>query len=339
MLLDRHMVLVTRHASMLTGGKKDRKSGRMNAPTESSDAEELSFGGEPDRVSWLRSWAFAHRRSLLAGAAVLVLSGLFVAGGWHLRDLSRRPLPPPDGPWPQQNGFTVGLCGQPAAACTPAENEAAENPSGVLAALQAISGVANARLACAPSCLQKTRNVWRSRVLQGTIYDSDYPGTSFMPAYFDMTLDRWDDRARIAEQAMSIPGVWYVFPKAPDFWEGKADVAIDLCSHPAGLLCTGVHDRSVTETQKQAIVDRLWNIDGVEKIYYENHAHRTKIQEHYEIPDLPGHKGIGTVRLVSLEEMTESFYVKLTDRRAIEVIGESIKDMPGVHYVRRIGPA
>jgi hypothetical protein len=36
--------------------------------------------------------------------------------------------------------------------------------------------------------------------------------------------------------------------------------------------------------------------------------------------------------------MTESFYVKLTDRQAVKIIGESIKDMSGVHYVRRLGP-
>ncbi|WP_326826288.1 permease-like cell division protein FtsX [Streptosporangium sp. NBC_01756] len=140
----------------------------------------------------------------------------------------------------------------------------------------------------------------------------------------------------MAEQTMSIPGVRYIVPVVPDFWEGKADMAIDLCSRGPELLCTGLHDWSVTEARKQAIVDRLWDIDGVEKIYFENHAHRKKVREHYPQRDP---KDTATLSSVSLEEMTESFYIKLTDRRTIKIIGESIKDMPGVHYVRRLGPA
>lgn len=321
----------------------------MNTPTEPPEAEELSFGSDSPRNSWLRSWVFAHRRLLFASLAVLVLLGGSGGGAWYLRDLSRRPLSPPDGPWPEQHGFSVGLCYALTSSCPPANNEAAKNPTRIEAALRAITGVTTIRFQGTTSITQSQSKheqtppvdeqligqligVWTSRILDGTAHGAPINIATAM-ANFDGTVSRWDDYARVAEQTMSIPGVHYVIPVIPDFWEGKADVAIDLCSRGPELLCTGLHDWSVTEAQKQAIIDRLWDINGVEKIYFENHAHRKKVREHYTqhaLKDMP---------TTSLEEMTESFYVKLTDRRAIKIIGESIKDMPGVHYVRRLGAA
>ncbi|MER5627172.1 permease-like cell division protein FtsX [Streptosporangium sp. NPDC002544] len=240
----------------------------------------------------------------------------------------------------------MGLCYALISSCPPANNEAAKNPARIEAALRAITGVTTIRFQGTTTTLRSQneheqkppseqakgpKGVWTSRILDGTIYAAAYPDNAM--ANFVGTVSRWDDYARVAEQAMSIPGVHYVAPVVPDFWEGKADVAIDLCSRGPGLLCTGVHDRSVTEAQKQAIVDRLWDIDGVEKIYFGDHAHRKKVREHYT-----QHEPEGMVT-VSLDEMNESFYVKLTDRQAIKIIGESIKDMPGVHYVWTLGPA
>ncbi|GAA3825120.1 hypothetical protein GCM10022226_52260 [Sphaerisporangium flaviroseum] len=106
----------------------------MNTPTGSPEAEELSFGSDSPRYSWLRSWVFAHRRLLFASLAVLVLLGGSGGGAWYLRDLSRRPLsPPPDGPWPEQRGFAVGLCGEPDPGCPPASHmgESIKDMSGV----------------------------------------------------------------------------------------------------------------------------------------------------------------------------------------------------------------
>ncbi|MEU9890655.1 permease-like cell division protein FtsX [Sphaerisporangium sp. NPDC051011] len=320
----------------------------MNTPTESSEAEELSFGSDAPRNSWLRSWVFAHRRLLLVSLAVLVLLGGSGGGAWYLRDLSRRPLSPPDGPWPEQHGFAVGLCNEliiGGPACPPAGNEAARNPTRIEAALRAITGVTTIRfLGSATIVLSQSEleqmppvgqpeGVWTSRILDGTGLGTPHLATATAPGNFAGTVSRWDDYARVAEQVVSIPGVRYVAPVVPDFWDGKADVAIDLCSPGPGLVCTGVHDRSVTEAQKQAIVDRLWDIDGVEKIYFEDHAHRKKVREHFT------QREPEDATTVALEEMTESFYVKLTDRRAIKTIGESIKDMPGVHYVRTLGAA
>ena len=316
----------------------------MNTPTESPEAEELSFGSDSPRYPWLRSWVFAHRRLLLASLAVLVLLSGSCGGAWYLRDLSRRPLSPPNGPWPEQRGFDVGLCYDLISDCPPANNEAAKHPARIEAALRVITGVTTIRSRVVTTMVRSQSEheqippgeqpfgVWRSRILDGTFQDMPFD-IATDTAQFVGTVSRWGDYARVAEQVMSIPGVRYVAPVVPDFWTGKADVAIDLCSYGPGLVCTGVHDRSVTEAQKQAIVERLWHIDGVEKIYFEDHAHRKKVREHY-IQGEPEDTATD-----SLEEMTESFYVKLTDRRAIKIIGESIKDMPGVHFVRTLGAA
>ncbi|WP_344933336.1 permease-like cell division protein FtsX [Sphaerisporangium flaviroseum] len=237
----------------------------------------------------------------------------------------------------------MGLCDNPIFRCSPANNEAAKNPTKIEAALRNITGVITIRFRPSTTMTRSQSEpeqvppaepplgVWTSRILDGTVHNTPYLDTATILAYFVGTVSQWDNYARVAEEARSIPGVRYVVPAVPDFWQGKADVAIDLCSHGPGLLCTGVHDRSVTEAQKQAIVDRLWAIDRVEKIYFEDHAQRKKVREHYTQSEP---EDTGTL---SLEEMTESFYVKLTDRRAIKIIGESIKDMPGVHYVRRLG--
>ncbi|MEV7009950.1 permease-like cell division protein FtsX [Streptosporangium sp. NPDC051022] len=242
----------------------------------------------------------------------------------------------------------MGLCYSPIPSCPSASNEAAKNPTRIEAALRAITGVTTIRFLGNTTFTDFTRSqsehertppaaqpkvVWMSRVLDGAAHTLPYLDAAVTMANFTGTVSRRDDYARLAEQAASVPGVHYVVPVVPDFWEGKADVAIDLCSYGPGLLCTGVRDRSVTEEQKQAIVDRLWDIDGVEKIYFEDHAHRKKVHDHYTQYE-PEDVGAALVR-----EMTESFYVKLTDRRAVKVIGESIKDMPGVHYVRTLGAA
>ncbi|WP_405144849.1 permease-like cell division protein FtsX [Sphaerisporangium sp. NBC_01403] len=306
----------------------------MDAPANPPLAEELSFGGDPDREPWLRTWVSAHRRLLAVCVAVVVAMGLAGGGGWYLYDRSRKPLPPPDGPWPEQLGFAVGLCGKwsPSPECTPSEELAAKKPSGIEAALRAVPEIATIRFSeeRIVSGGERNKSFWTSRVLSGTL---DAPDQTFYVslAYFEGTV-RTRDYARVAARVRSIEGVSYVRSQAT-FWEGKADVAIDLCSKGPGLVCTGIKDRSVTEPQKRAIVDRLWDIPGVEKIYFEDRAHARKIREHYA----PGDTGPRDPGIVSMEDMTESLYVKLTDRRAVEVIGESIKDMPGVRMVRRIG--
>ncbi|MFG1875190.1 permease-like cell division protein FtsX [Sphaerisporangium sp. NPDC049003] len=307
----------------------------MDAPASSHSAEELSFGGDPDRDPWLRAWISAHRRLLAVCTAVLVVLGLAGGGGWYLYDRSRRPLPPPDGPWPEHLGFTVGLCGKwsPSPACTPAAELAAKKPSGIEAALRAVPEIATIRFSEERfvSRGDPNKSLWVSRVISGMGDASDQ--TSYVsPANFVGTV-RTRDYARVAARVRSIEGVSYVWSQAM-FWEGKADVAIDLCAKGPGLVCGGIDDRSVTEPQKRAIVDRLWDIPGVEKIYFEDHAHVRKIREHYASGDADASDDPA---IVSADDMRESLYVKLTDRRAVEVVGESIKDMPGVRVVRRVG--
>ncbi|RCG33053.1 hypothetical protein DQ384_00965 [Sphaerisporangium album] len=300
--------------------------------------EELSHGYDPP--SRLSLWARAHRRPLAVCLAAVVLLCASGAGGLYLRELSLRPLPPPDGPWPEPTGFVVTLCQVPFHDCSPTVNEAAKDLPAVTAALRAIPGVATIRLDV-PSVrrdtgvqsLERDTGIWTSRVLKETPY------LVYYPVSLHGTLGRLEDYARVAERARSIPGVNHVSLKAPGFWEDKADVEIELCAHGPGLLCTGVNDPSATEAQKQDIVDRLWGIDGVEKIYFEDRAHTEKVRRHYAAPGPDGSEAPADDGVLTLDEMTESFYVRLSDRRAIEIIGRSITDMPGVHFVKRIGAA
>ncbi|GII86316.1 hypothetical protein Ssi03_43060 [Sphaerisporangium siamense] len=304
----------------------------MEKRPDPPEPEELSFGEVSERTARLHAWILARRRALAVCAAATLLICAAAAGGWYLRDLSRRPLPPPDGPWPERYEIMAGLCSPLISDCGSGGDAAAKDPAAVRAAVQAATGAAAVRLVD-PAGERPGKTVWTSRVLAGTHY-APSSDTVYLPVLV-ARLDRREDYARAVEQAGSVPGVSHVVPGTPDFWTGKADVEIRFCANGPDRLCTGVRDRSITEAQKRDIVDRLWAIEGVEKIYFEDRAHADKVAAHYAVNGTR----FGDDRLLSLRSLEEAFYVRLTDRRAVKTIGETVKDMPGVHVVRALGPA
>ncbi|GAA4583564.1 hypothetical protein GCM10023194_21220 [Planotetraspora phitsanulokensis] len=51
----------------------------MNADVGPMGAEELSFGGDPDRRQWLREWVSVHRKAMVTVSAVFILLSVLIA--------------------------------------------------------------------------------------------------------------------------------------------------------------------------------------------------------------------------------------------------------------------
>ncbi|GII65765.1 hypothetical protein Skr01_58500 [Sphaerisporangium krabiense] len=302
----------------------------MDNHPDPPEPEELSFGEVSERGARLHAWILARRRALAVCVAATLVVCAAGAGSWYLRDLSRRPLPPPDGPWPERPEIMVALC-HPRLPDCPAEGDAAaKDPAAVGAAVRAATGVTSIRF-FDPGNVQE-KDIWMPQLLErNNVRDTDVVYVRYLVGH----LARREDYPRAAERARSILGVRDVLPGTPGFWPGKADVVIRLCPNEPGMDCTSVNDPPISEAQKQDIVDLLWDIEGVEKIYFEDRPHVAKVAAHYATDDT-------TPRgdpMVTREPLEEAFYVKLTDRRVIRTVGEAVQNMPGVRLVEALDPA
>ncbi|GGK65193.1 hypothetical protein Sme01_24650 [Sphaerisporangium melleum] len=304
----------------------------MNWRVEPPQAqEELSFGDDADRESRLRlwetavrGWASAHRRLLAAGAAVVVLLG---AGGWYLYQESRRPLPPPDVALPVQNRFSVKLCEARWPVCQFGATEAARDHRRMEAELRAIPGVASVRFVSAQEQYEQF----------GTSSSDPDDGTSVQvtPDMFD---DEFDgvlrspaDFRQVAAEAHLVSGVFRVQRTPTDFWAGKADVTVALCGNPFAKVCGPIVNRTLTDDERQAVLDRIREVDGVEKIYFEDREHALKLEKHY----YPEGRDYGAP--ITLAYMQESFRIKIARPDAVPAVRAAINGVPGVLGVYRGG--
>ncbi len=290
----------------------------MDLPAGGTGAEELSFGGDPDRDPRLRAWVSAHRGLVAAGVAVLVLLGVLAGGGRYLYDQSRKALPPPAGPLPEQLGFTVTLCDSDLPRpCAEGVFEIADDPGRVEDALRAIPEVTSVRYISREDAYQ----MWRRSSSQ--FLEEKYR-VGIRPEYFQNsfkgTLRRSADYPRFAERVRPLAGVRNVSRSPTTFWRDKADLAIYLCGDGYQKECGTPANRQMTEDQKQAIVDRIRSVDGVEKVYFEDRAHAVMLFKHY----FPETKGPAE------GDVVEAFHVKGRTTEVADLVRRAVKGMPGV---------
>ncbi|MET8050277.1 permease-like cell division protein FtsX [Streptosporangium sp. NPDC005286] len=299
-------------------GSDDRNDG--------SDVEELSFG-DPERRA--RAWKRAGvGRALLAGVAVVALV-LGAAGSMDGYENSVRVLPPPDGPWPEGATFTISLCkdDDPSGRChkraiTPEQKRVLEER------LRATPEVAEVTFRSQETAwanfVDENADNW---VLTSAIQPED------LPTSFNGRLHRRADFQLFATIVENAQGVSYGYVLGHNFWEDKADLSIGLCeaenseteeTEEASDPCAG--RGAATEEEKKAIETRLTELEGVERVYFEDAAHARRVFEHF----LMGKLTSSTLRIVLI---SENYHVKLADPAVAQAVVDAVKGMSGVGRV------
>ncbi|MBE3008950.1 hypothetical protein IL992_07070 [Microbispora sp. NEAU-D428] len=261
-----------------------------------------------------------RRRWPLVVAAVVLIAAL-MAGGVLAYRASREPSPPPDGPWPRTGTFLVHLCGPPSPYDAQLSDDAQSLdeycPSGAATAAQ-------------------RREV--ERVLASHAETRGYrrltPGQALAIARQDERVgDHLDEyllrRAeyggvlapgnwrRVLGEVQRLPGVFYVESYRDDFWWDKADVAVRLCRKD----CEG------GPADRQAVLDRIRALPGVDEVYYEDAEHAVAVMRHVHWVDRP--------EFYRADLAPEAFHVKFAGHRDFAEVQRAFAGMPGVVKVVR----
>lgn len=241
---------------------------------------------------------------------------------WYAPPSSVEVSQPPVGPWPEGGTFTVFLCGDdsPFDRCrekviTPKQKRALE------AKLRAMPQVTKVRF-------EPRKEVGETAVKEFA-HDRAVPAglrTGDVAQAFTGTLRRRADIAPFTSALRKVAGVGDVATRGGSFWAGKADVVIRLCGpgdEPSDT-CDG--NDPATFRDRERIEARLGTVEGVEKVYFADveHARRT-----------------ATFTAVSRDfrsaQFSESYYVRVADRRDAETLIDTIKVFPGVGDAGLVG--
>ncbi|MCT9928812.1 permease-like cell division protein FtsX [Planotetraspora sp. A-T 1434] len=294
-------------------------------------SEELSFGQHPDRESRARGWLRAHRGLVsVAALSVLLLAGASV-GGWLLYQRSRQPLPPPEGPWPQTGYLTVFLCREddPLEACRDRGGITAEEKRAVEAVLRTSSVIKKFRFETQEEALAKFRATILPKAMKedpsraALLKDVE---AADLPASYRGTLGAGDWNT-VVQRLERLPGISNSYLYHENFWLGKTDIWIPLCPQVGSYLvqCTG-HGKA-TAAEKQAILDRIRGLPGVDVVYFEDSAHGLKVFRHF------WWNGGG---VDNPAQVPESFYVKFAKPPVTRDIAKSLAGLPGLAGVREV---
>ncbi|GLW96037.1 permease-like cell division protein FtsX [Microtetraspora sp. NBRC 16547] len=256
--------------------------------------------------------------------AVVVPVGLLIAG---VVAYSRHMplLPPPAGPWPETGTFLIFLCEDDSARgwerCEGGGAATVEETRGIERALASLPEITSYGRRTREEALAIARQDYRvgELITVDNMPDVAYGGT----------LARGDWRALLRELA-DLPGVGVVDTHRDNFWWGKADVSVTLCpedaAHRFAKRCEG--RARATESEKEAVLDRIRALPGVEKIYVEDPAHAAKVRDHAEWM-MPFGGG-------DLAELPEAFYLKLADTGTYPQVEKSLAGMAGVAGVTAV---
>ncbi|WP_370024013.1 permease-like cell division protein FtsX [Planotetraspora sp. GP83] len=283
----------------------------------------MSFGD--DREPRLGGWLRAHRGLVgVVALSVLLLAGVSV-GGWVLYQRFRQPLPPPEGPWPQTGYLTVFLCREddPFEPCRDRGGITAEEKRAVEAVLRTSSVIKKVRFETQEEALANFRATILPKAMKedpsraALLKDVE---AADLPASYHGTLGAGDWNT-VVQRLEGLPGISKFYLTHENFWLGKADLWIPLCPQIGGYLepCTG-HGEA-TAAEKQAILDRIRSLPGVDVVYFEDSAHGLKVLRH------SWWHGGGTDNPA---QVPESFYVKFMKPPVTRDIAKSLAGLPGL---------
>ncbi|WP_030912676.1 hypothetical protein [Streptosporangium amethystogenes] len=270
------------------------------------ETDELSFGGE--REPRLRTWVAAHRRLLAITVAVAVVVAGLGTGGWYLHRRSLLPSPPPDGALPPAVGFGVLPCLEKSTFCE-------EGPLEQTAALvRGIPEVASSRVITYEEILARA-----GRILP----TGEEQPEQVWPPQIEGRLRRTEDYEAVSRQLVGKPGVRGVYRFSENFWKGKADLQVNLCGNVRVL--AACLNGAATAAQRDAVVVRLREQDGVEEVFFQDQAFALWLSRHYP-PE--------TYRTTN--DVSEQLYARLDDPARAEAVGRAVLGMPGVESANMV---
>jgi hypothetical protein len=260
-------------------------------------AEELLFG--PEREPRLPELG---RPLAVVAAVVVLLAGL---GGGGL--LLHQPSPPPEGALPSLDRVDIMLCVKRDLSCEPAPLDQ------VSAMIAAIPELTSTRLVTEEEVRQRDRDA--------SIFDpafTDLRQTAISPE-IEARLRSPGDFAAVERKLSGRPGISLVSQTGDNFWKGKADLAVLLCGPgPHFASCPA---SAATDDQRAAVVARLREQDGVEKVFLQDKEFGLRLARSYNPGESRG-----------AEEMMEILFVRVRDRAKARLAGRAVLRMPGVGW-------
>lgn len=109
------------------------------------------------------------------------------------------------------------------------------------------------------------------------------------------------------------------------YWYDKVEVAVFLCPESSGS--PSCAEGPVTDTQRDDIRTGLEQIEQVERVYYES---KSEAYRHYK----EQYQDSAIADSISVQDMPESFRVKLTNPEEFDVIDSAFSGRPGVDLVQ-----
>ncbi len=237
------------------------------------------------------------------------------------------PLPPPDGPWPETGELSVFFCARSTVfdACDERGAATSREIRRVRALLAASPEVRKVRFTSQAEELRRERKMSRDRpdLMEGM-------EAADMSAYYSARVGLGDWPALVRRVSAS-PGVSNAFVIRDDYWPGKADVMVQLCpradlSEGQGEPCEG--RGLATLAEKNAILDRIGDLPGLEKVYFQARSHQAPMWRRRIVPE----EDFGAY-------LPEVFYVKFTTPPVLREVKRALRSAPGVLYVEAVGAA
>ncbi|WP_157250507.1 permease-like cell division protein FtsX [Nonomuraea typhae] len=236
------------------------------------------------------------------------------------------PLPTPDAPWPATGELSVFLClkDTPMVACR-GRVVTAEQRRNIKRAIKRLPGVSEVRFVTKREAYREFREAFaHNDTLLKDVRQSD------MPEEFRARLQVRNDK--LDAKLEKLPGVSMVIVSGTDFWDGKADAKVVLCSPKTAMEPCGVGD-PITDQERDAVFETLRTVEGVQKIYLESHRHAAE-----NLRRLVGgwNRAKPTLR-DALEASGETFHLVLSSPADFSRIRPALKGLPGVAEIGRHG--
>ncbi|MFI6501522.1 permease-like cell division protein FtsX [Nonomuraea typhae] len=240
------------------------------------------------------------------------------------------PLPTPDAPWPTTGRMRVSLCfkDDDSKNCR-GRAVTAEQKRKLETLLKRLPGVSKVRFESQREAYQGFREQFADdEGLLNAVRVSDMPETFLAHLNVpDLKL-----RARLER----VPGVSWVYVHRTDFWAGKADAKVVLCS-PKNTLERCQAQDAITDQARDAVFAALRTVTGVKTIYLESHRHaaqnRLWTAVVHPVPYPPGARKPTFKEALRLTG--ETFHLVLSDPSDFDRIRPALKGIAGWESIIR----
>ncbi|NJP93222.1 hypothetical protein HCN51_27885 [Nonomuraea sp. FMUSA5-5] len=270
----------------------------------------VSFGGDR-RPRW-SAWAAARRWPLVILAGVVAA----LVGGGYLLGRPPEPSPPPDAPFPQADGVQITLCPDSGDSCEPG------TPEQAVAEARKVPELTSVTLVTGEEARRRLYDAIVTREPQSP-EEARYRSLAY-PPHLRAGLRGPADLETVRRRLAGRPGIGRIFLTWPDFWAGKAQVAVALCA--PRLASSGTCGTSyATRAQRDAVFALLREQDGVEEVFLEDRPFALRLARHRQ-PHLR----------FTLGQFSETLYARLDDPAKARAIAQAVVRQPGVAWARLV---